>query len=566
MRAKSDKPGDPVKEVAGTVGNVAPDMFPEINEEQQTIIPPFVEVQPEQPTGVFEIIPGMTVEEMTAMFFDEKTLIEPPYKVWQLNSKGHRYYYRYDDAGNPEFFPSVTTILSQTLPKAPHLINWIANKGIEEAERYKGERAAYGTFMHAAFEELLINRAYDLDGLKGKLKEYIEVYRLPDDFIYYADDLKKDVLAFAQFVLDYDVRPLAVEIALVHPYYKYAGMIDCPCTMLAKIGGDERINAIVDFKSGRKGFYEESEIQLGMYRDMWNVNFEQFPVTRIFNFSPKDWRKKPSYNLKEQTESPNIRKIPYLLEIAAIEDEKRDNTFTAVNGMVVLDDNPDLSQNVISLSLAELIKTKAPAEKKKPEPEKAVTVEDLKPESEQKKQMTCSEFEVTINDVAPYSLWEVTDIAKVNGVELVEKGLNLDQHRWYSIATNIYKCSDGYVKVTGAYQSFSEAQTWEDINVFSEAEKLQGKELQAFELRMKAYEIENAPEQSPEQTPEPEIKKTKIVKRTCKTAKEAEKKPATGRKAAKRTVAPEKEQKPANAPKKPKNENKKRLLNDDPEI
>lgn len=68
--------------------------------------------------------------------------------------------------------------------------------------------------------------------------------------------------------------------------------------------------------------------------------------------------------------------------------------------------------------------------------------------------MTCSEFEVTINDVAPYSLWEVTDIAKVNGVELVEKGLNLDQHRWYSIATNIYKCSDGYVKVTGAYQSF----------------------------------------------------------------------------------------------------------------
>lgn len=68
MRAKSDKPGDPVKEVAGTVGNVAPDMFPEINEEQQTIIPPFVDVQPEQPTGVFEIIPGMTVEEMTAMF------------------------------------------------------------------------------------------------------------------------------------------------------------------------------------------------------------------------------------------------------------------------------------------------------------------------------------------------------------------------------------------------------------------------------------------------------------------------------------------------------------------
>lgn len=563
MRAKSDKPSDPVKEVAGTVGNVAPDMFPEINEEQQTIIPPFVEVQPEQPTGVFEIIPGMTAEEMTAMFFDEKTLIEPPYKVWQLNSKGHRYYYRYDDAGNPEFFPSVTTILSQTLPKAPHLINWIANKGIEEAERYKGERAAYGTFMHAAFEELLINRAYDLDGLKGKLKEYIEVYRLPDDFIYYADDLKKDVLAFAQFVLDYDVRPLAVEIALVHPYYKYAGMIDCPCTMRAKIGSDDRINAIVDFKSGRKGFYEESEIQLGMYRDMWNVNFEQFPVTRIFNFSPKDWRKKPSYNLKEQTESPNIRKIPYLLEIAAIEDEKRDNTFTAVNGMVLLDNAPDLTQNVISLSLAELIKTKAPKEATPDENTDAA--EKVKADGTNIKTISCEIFIDKINNADDnYSLYHTTDIAQTYGVNLIDEGLDLDQHRWYSIATNIYKCSDGYVKVKGAFQSFSEMQMWSDIDVHSEAEKLQGDELRAFELRMKAYAIEKGLKQKTEL--EKELKKTTIVKRAPKKAKEAEKKATTDKTTAKRGNTTEKKVKPANEPKKPKNESRKKMLNDDPEI
>ena len=119
--------------------------------------------------------------------------------------------------------------------------------------------------------------------------------------------------------------------------------------------------------------------------------------------------------------------------------------------MVVLDDAPDLSQNVISLSLAELIKTKAPKE------------------------------------ATPDETTDAADTVKADAV-------------------------------------------------------------------------------APEQTPEPEIKKTKIVKRTGKTANEAEKKPATGRKAAKRTVAPEKEQKPANAPKKPKNENKKRLLNDDPEI
>lgn len=376
MRTKSEKPENPVKKVAETMGNIPADKFPEINEEQQQIIPELEALSPEEPGGVFEIVPGMTVEEIKTMFFNVDALIEPPYKIWQLNSKGHRYYYRYDENGNPEFFPSVTTILSQTLPKSPFLIQWIANKGIEEAERYKGERAAYGTFMHAAFEELLINRAYDLDALKGKLKDYIEIHRLPDDFIYYADDLKKDVLAFAQFVLDYDVRPLAVEIALVHPYYKYAGMIDCPCTMLERIGGKNRINAIVDFKSGRKGFYEESEIQLHLYREMWNVNFEQFQINRVFNFSPKDWRKRPSYNLKDQTDSPNAKKIPALLDIAAIEDGKKDNTFTAVNGFIQLDSTPDLTTNVISLTLSELIKTKAP--KDSPDENTAVTADDLK--------------------------------------------------------------------------------------------------------------------------------------------------------------------------------------------
>ena len=100
--------------------------------------------------------------------------------------------------------------------------------------------------------------------------------------------------------------------------------------------------------------------------------------------------------MKDQTDSPNAKKIPYLLELAAIEDEKRDNTFTAVSGEISLDNEPDLTNNIVSLTLAELVKSKAPAEKKKPEPEKAVTVEDLKkdpepepqPEPEEKKTKT----------------------------------------------------------------------------------------------------------------------------------------------------------------------------------
>ena len=389
MRAKMKNPENPEKSIVNAIGNaenavkkigevmgqIPGDNIPGTNG-GQNVMSGLQAVETGQPAGTYEIAPGMTVEEMAAIFFNG-ALIEPPYKVWQLNSKGHRYYYKFDDDGTPEFYPSVTTILSQTLPKSEFLIKWIADKGIEEAERYKAERAAYGTFMHAQFEELIINRNYDLDGLKDKLKNYIEINRLPADFIYYADDLKKDVLAFAQFVIDYDVRPLAVEIALVHPVYNYAGMIDLPCTMLVKPGSKERINAIVDFKSGRKGFYEEMEIQLHMYKMMWEENFPDMPITRIYNFSPKDWRKKPTYNIKDQTNSPNADKIPYLLGLAAVEDAKRDNTITAVFGEISLDNEPDLTNNIVSLTLAELVKSKAPAEKNKPEPGKAVTVEDL---------------------------------------------------------------------------------------------------------------------------------------------------------------------------------------------
>ena len=95
------------------------------------------------------------------------------------------------------------------------------------------------------------------------------------------------------------------------------------------------------------------------------MNFPDLPVARVFNFSPKDWRTKPTYNFKDQTESVNAKKLPYLLALATIEDEKRDNTLTIVRGVLDLD-NGKIADNILSLSLSELIKKKA-SEKDTPE-------------------------------------------------------------------------------------------------------------------------------------------------------------------------------------------------------
>lgn len=327
----------------------------------------------ELPSGAFEILPGMTVTEMKTLFFDAETLIEPDYRMYQLNSTGHRYYYTFDENGEPVFYPSVTTIISQTMKTSQYLINWIAEKGVEEADRYKTERAYYGTFMHACYERLLINGSYDLDNLNEELKQYIEDHRLPIDFIAYADELKKDVLAFAQFVIDHDVRPYAIEIALKSDNMGTAGMLDLPCNMLEQIGGTKRINAIIDFKSGRKNFYPDHVVQLHMYKQMWNENFPKFPIDRVFNFAPAEWRKKPNYKLKDQTKDPDALKITYLLGLAAIEEKKKSNTFTAVSGVVSIKQDHDIMSNVLSMTLSEVIKKRAP----KDEPMKVVEVSDF---------------------------------------------------------------------------------------------------------------------------------------------------------------------------------------------
>ena len=324
---------------------------------------------PEQETA-FEVAPGMTVEEIRAIFFNTDALREPPYRVFQLNSDGHRYYYRFDESGTPVFYPSVTTLLKQVMPTPPALLDWMIANGKDGSVEKRDLAAAYGTFMHIQFETLIINRRYDFDNVPSALLAYMEENNLPERvFTEWLPKIRKDVLAFAQFARDYNVKPLAVEIGLVHPEYHYAGCVDLPCFMTDPKSG-KTFTAIVDFKSGRKGFYEEHELQLHLYREMWNVNYPDVPVARVFNFSPKDWRTKPTYNLKDQTDSVNAKKLPYLLALATIEDEKRDNTLTIVRGVLDLD-NGKIADNVLTLSLAELIKTKT-AQKDAPEQAAAV--------------------------------------------------------------------------------------------------------------------------------------------------------------------------------------------------
>jgi hypothetical protein len=322
----------------------------------------------------------LTFEECHSLFFDELALMTQPTPLFRLQGHaGGRYYYRMNESGEPDFFISVTTMIRQTLPTSPYLIKWIADKGHDEAEQYKFERSVYGTMMHMCFQKLLIERQFDFDEwLPGFMKGYMAAQGV--SFVFFdewIDDIRRAVMGFAQFIIDYKVRPILIEGILAHPD-GYAGAVDLVCVMeieekgffgeVLKSGPNKgqpketkmirTINAIVDFKSGMKGFFPEHEIQLEAYRRLVKHNFPHLAdkFFKIFNWAPTEWRgATPTYKLKDQTDSPNIEKFDHLVQLARIEWKKNPRKILNITGTVNLDGG-DIHKHIEEVSFETLAK------------------------------------------------------------------------------------------------------------------------------------------------------------------------------------------------------------------
>jgi hypothetical protein len=345
----------------------------------------------------YQITPGLTTEQLKAEFFDEDALQVQPKPLYRLDHSKGRYYYEFID-DKPVMYQSVTTLISRSLPTSPQLINWKVSMGAKDADKHTSERAHYGTFMHICFGELAINKTINLDTIQGKMAEYAHKHNLYYDWVIdNVEDIKRDILAFVQWLIDYRVKILAVELVLAHPD-GYAGAIDLVCELevecwkdcgeVYKSGarkgqvkltkGTKRIKAIVDFKSGRKGFYEAHKIQLHAYLNLWNYNMKHLQIERVFNWAPKAWRLKPAYSFAEQTNEKVLKKFPHLLACANIDDEIKDKSLVVLTGVVTLDQNS--TENIQHLTLAQAVERAAVIEEENQEPKEA---EEIKPINEQ---------------------------------------------------------------------------------------------------------------------------------------------------------------------------------------
>jgi len=338
----------------------------------------------------------MTIEECQALFFDKNALNEPAYKMYRLNNHGSgRIYYDFDVTNVPRFYTSVTELIKKTTPTSPYLIKWIADMGYEKAMEFVEERAGYGKFMHICFQKLLIDKKIDLDDeLENALADHMITENCPrqmyDQWIH---DIRRDVLAFAQLIMDYEIEPLAIEVILCSPKNGFAGAVDLLCFLKMDVKGfwgevlksgpnkgepketkkRKRFMAILDFKSGRKGFYEDNEIQLGAYRVLIKENFPKYKRRHIklFNFSPKDWTSFPNYNFKDQTNSKNLAKLRHLVKLGAIESGKRDPNVMVVGGKLDMSKGVEgLEENFEHISLERFVTVKKQKNEKRPDSKK----------------------------------------------------------------------------------------------------------------------------------------------------------------------------------------------------
>ncbi len=252
----------------------------------------------------------ITIEESGAAFVAPDLSNVPV--VRRFDSKGDRFYYTLDDECKPTFYPSVTSVIRATTPMAPGLLDWYSRLGMDEAQRIMNEKAAYGTCLHILCGSYLMGNNISLDNLETIVKVHAEMEGLTFDTSWWPRELAKDLLSFATFCNEKEVKPIAIEIPLVSETLGYAGALDLTCELTFN---RKRVRAIVDIKSGKKGFHEDYEIQLEAYRQLWNDQFPTMPIDMVFNWAPKDWREKPTYDLKNQSESDARAKWPLLLQI-----------------------------------------------------------------------------------------------------------------------------------------------------------------------------------------------------------------------------------------------------------
>lgn len=305
-------------------------------------------------------INDISIIDVKTLYFNPDAIQESGIKLHRLDHKSHRNYFTVTKENRlDKIYTSVTTFAKSVMPTSAGLIMWMKNKTPEEQEAILKSSSTYGTLMDILFNKMLISGKIDDIGkevFQFTMKERLYNINL-DQWI---EQLKRDCLAFAQFVEDYEVKPILVSCPLKSDNIMIAGTLDLLCEMNDKIPTKtdikkgvrpNRINAIIDYKakigdmtlkSDRNSFYDSECLQLQLYKKLYYDSFnDDRYIQGLYNFSPKNWRTSPDYNLKSwlntKTANDMSAKFDSFLNIFKIDSMGEEKSITVIDDSISLD-------------------------------------------------------------------------------------------------------------------------------------------------------------------------------------------------------------------------------------
>ena len=259
------------------------------------------------------------IELLQALFqedgFAKATEMIAAEKVYRVEIGGLRHYRR--ESGR--VYKSLTTFLDAVMPANRYLQAW-RDKMIEQLGSAEKTRefvqmtADYGTALHIAIAEYCRNAGVDWQEFEEWAFGFLSETGIDGKALGYAlNELTNDFASLLAFFHDYEVKVIAVEIP-VWLDNGVATLIDLVVEMNAYKYTEKtepekrsRVKAIINLKSGKKGFYETHVLQLVGERRMFNEVYGEVygAIERVYNLAPNDWRTEPTYKIKDQTTQAN---------------------------------------------------------------------------------------------------------------------------------------------------------------------------------------------------------------------------------------------------------------------
>lgn len=313
---------------------------------------------------------------------DKAKIVVPPYQLYRWRGPGPRRYFEIEENLTVTFYNSQSVICDCTLPTAPFVKKWIADRGWEPANFERDAASELGSFMHILITAFNIDRKLDLDTVGPRLQDYIGVQARTGNPMYeilqgpngayvrpkfidpgeWEADAKRTMLAFARFVAERQFEPLAIEIPLRSRKHGVATVIDCVGWYLPTPKAKTKVLAIFDWKRARSGFYDSNEIQLGLGALIWEENFSDWPLKAWANWRPLQ-SARGTYHLKPQTNCRTRKEILTRIALAEMVLGSVPNTAMDISGTLVLGEDPkDLIREVTA---QEYVLSQLPAKRKR---------------------------------------------------------------------------------------------------------------------------------------------------------------------------------------------------------